>query len=236
MLTLKQAQSALAQLAARSPLDAQLQGIVRAIQRGFATVGWNIRLGRHCRSDDLLRLFANGDINDSLLDTMVNLLSRQLDETLQANTIILNTDTPLIMSLDHLWTNYTSEPQLAAIRALAHKIKTYNTQRIIFPLNVGGVHWAAVEVDLTRRTIRHGDSLDWPLPGEWIARIRRWLRHIVPDEFSVGPPIPVPAQDDTFSCAIITLNTILRLVSDAAPWNVQERDLRRLEWVVSWHA
>jgi hypothetical protein len=207
---------------------------VDAVDTFFASVGWNSRLGRLCRTGDLLRLFAKEDINDSLLDTMVDLLASQMEgEQPEAKTVVLNTDISLVMQIDRLWTAYNTEPQLANIRAIGAQISEDGTKRIVFPVNVRGIHWAVIEISLSARTIRYGDSLGWSLPEEWAERVRRWLRHIAPGEFEVGKPIPVPAQGDGYSCAIIAMNTMLRLVqTEAEPWHMQEREERRWEWII----
>jgi hypothetical protein len=221
------------QLASERSQSADDRVLVNGLDHFFHVVGWDVRIGGLCTTSDLLQLFEDGFICDRLLDSVTNLLVSQIESARTATEVaIVDTNLPLVLSMDELWVSYKTERQLTALRILTDRIHTDGLERIIFPANVNDNHWAMFEINIAERMIRYGDSLGMPAPAFYVSRIQRWMRHVTTDKFVVGPPLDVPLQADSWSCAIVSFNTILRCISNVARWTSTRKDLLRLEWVL----
>jgi hypothetical protein len=155
----------------RHTWPARYAHVVRGLERFFETVAWNTSLGGLCAVQDLLLLFEDGNINDRLLDTVTNLLTSDMERCLSTRVFVADTNLPLVLSRDELWSSFATENQLKAVRNLTDRVLANEVQRIIFPVNVDRVHWAVFEVDIAGRCIRYGDSLGWPVWHRYCTNI-----------------------------------------------------------------
>jgi hypothetical protein len=93
------------------------QVLVDGLGQFFQVVGWDARIGGLCTTSDLLQLFENGFISDRLLDTVTNLVASLVESTQVATKVaVADTNIPLVLLMDDLWTSYATKRQLTAVR------------------------------------------------------------------------------------------------------------------------
>jgi hypothetical protein len=81
-------------------------------------------------------------------------------------------------------------------------------ERIIAPVNIGGVHWTVFFIDGPGKWIKYGDSLEWAWPFQDVERIQKWLRHHGFQSFQKAGSLPHGVQADSYSCVIAMVNII----------------------------
>ncbi len=72
---------------------------------------------------------------------------------------------------------------------------------------IWGNHWIALVVDTAEAKIRYSDSFDSPLPTEIIDILYWWLTRHGFDKFEIFP-LPFTRQRDSFSCGILSIDSI----------------------------
>jgi Ulp1 protease family, C-terminal catalytic domain len=89
----------------------------------------------------------------------------------------------------------------------------------VFAILALGQHWGAICVDLTKRTIQFGDSLNQHFPSDALRAIKRWLelsgKDITTGKWNFSyDKLDVPQQPLTSgSCAINAANAIERMLN-----------------------
>ncbi|KDQ60480.1 hypothetical protein JAAARDRAFT_712510 [Jaapia argillacea MUCL 33604] len=72
---------------------------------------------------------------------------------------------------------------------------------------VGGNHWVAVVVEVTKRNVLYGDSFGAPPDSTIVAALMWWLAQHVSGEFSLSE-LGVAKQRDSFSCGLLAFNAL----------------------------
>lgn len=68
-------------------------------------------------------------------------------------------------------------------------------------------------------------------PTKFVSNLQLWLKSAFSKKFkSRGNTLPHALQDDSFSCGIITLNTLEHAISNRPLWNAQRAVDERLRW------
>lgn len=82
-------------------------------------------------------------------------------------------------------------------------------------------------------TLPPGDSLDkyFRVPGSFEKLLCKWLKHAFGRSFkSLGNCVPHATQEDSHSCAFVTVNTIDHCVSGVPVWEPKHAARDRVHW------
>ncbi|KAG1745466.1 uncharacterized protein EDB91DRAFT_1220390 [Suillus paluster] len=155
---------------------------------------------------ELLPLLADTMVNGRVLDALIAAINDRVDE--HNDTAVETLDFSNLLFLgDTRWSKYHFDKAFTRLHYLGDSLHDGTIQRVIFPVNVANVHWAIVSVDASTRMILYGDSLGWSMPSSYVDAIRRWLKNHGFAPFGKGS-LSHGEQTDSFSCAIVALNTI----------------------------
>ncbi|KAI0301414.1 hypothetical protein BC826DRAFT_1102007 [Russula brevipes] len=91
-------------------------------------------------------------------------------------------------------------------------------------------HWACLLVDSQAGTICWGDSLGRAIPSGYEARLKAWLEFFVPQlRFLPLQRLPCAHQTDSYSCGIISVNTLKHHLFGDTLWTESRREILRIE-------
>jgi hypothetical protein len=176
------------------------------------------RRDRHV--DDIFDLLSNNELNSGQINDLLELIERRLPDTPDGQTmqylvapselsvLILNSHE------DHLEPSYRKQPiQQLVEEQLVQRHRSAVASIAWVPV-CGRGHWIAYIVDPISSTIFYGDSLGQRIPANlrdalqwWLRGLRERMREPVrPPSFK---PILVTGQEDSFSCGILSTNSLL---------------------------
>ncbi|KAG2153499.1 uncharacterized protein EDB93DRAFT_1248765 [Suillus bovinus] len=186
----------------RLPWDVPLKGV--GTQTDLSTSG--LRL-----------LLASGPIGGRLMDTMIAVVVERMQASQNADLRTICVESLVLMDALHL-----GEKQ-------AWRYVKGRLQRVLFPVNICDIHWAAIEVNVINRTISYADSLGWDWPSHDIDTIHHWLGHHGLSGFSNTSALQCGQQLDSFLCGIAAINTIKHAVFRDPLFNNNEAFSLRME-------
>lgn len=202
------------------PLHHPFSGLANSIPEFLHRSPWAGKLvigTRQIPTLELAELFASHGISDTLVDSVMHLIQRRVDQSSSEKRRILVLDLTVSWAL-HLpvaqWKNYESEDKFQAIRQTGSRIKDEGIKVVFFPFFVRNNHWVVFEIDFEQKSISYADSCQLPVARNHISAVRRWLALMQFKKFSYKL-LPTAIQDDAHSCGVIVWNTIeARIFSD----------------------
>jgi hypothetical protein len=91
-------------------------------------------------------------------------------------------------------------------------------------------HWACLFIDSRARTICWGDSTGRDVPDGFEARLRAWLAIFLPDkQFLPLRHLSCARQTDSYSCGIISVNTLKHHIFGDDLWTTSRREVFRIQ-------
>ena len=91
-------------------------------------------------------------------------------------------------------------------------------------------HWACLLIDSQARTIHWGDSAGRAMPTGGEDRLRVWLSHFLPHtQFQPLQNLSCAHQPDSYSCGIISVNTLKHHLFGDDLWTSPRREVLRVE-------
>ncbi|KAF8167513.1 hypothetical protein B0H34DRAFT_854442 [Crassisporium funariophilum] len=131
-------------------------------------------------------------------------------------------------------------PFSARQKTLLHKyellVKEDGLQKLYFPVHVTENHWIVGMVNFKKKSIAFADSLyalnkSSGAPTKFITALQTWLKYAFGKQFkSFGNSLDHVVQDDTYSCGIITANTIEHAVLNRPLCHSKCATEERLKW------
>jgi Ulp1 protease family, C-terminal catalytic domain len=208
--------------------------IARDALQTFESLGWDVPLhgfAAGMQSLHLAEFLASNVVKGRFVDAMIASISERVNCVPDLRKSVLIEDLTFSETLrlePTRWANYDTDRSFSRLRAIGDKLYSKAATRIVFPVNISGVHWAAFSVDTSSRKIQYGDSLDWNLPASDIDLIQRWLRKHGFEPFQKAC-LPHGIQDDEYSCAIAMINTIRHHLFGDTLFNDAKKDELRIQ-------
>ncbi|KAF8809165.1 hypothetical protein BYT27DRAFT_7210458 [Phlegmacium glaucopus] len=150
-----------------------------------------------------------------------------------------------VASLSFTWELRSMENQLALpiserCKTLLYKyelrVKEDGLQKLYFPIHVGENHWVVGMINFKKKSIAFADSLlsmkKGPgAPIKFITSLQTWLKASFGKRFrSFGNSLEHIVQNDSYSCGIITTNTIAHAILDHPLCNNRHPAEERIKW------
>lgn len=167
--------------------------------------------GQVASSSGFAILLSNDWLNSDTLECMLDVVRSDMPN-----------DSTTCVATSWLGQAIQKSPSGRTATVWGEKLEAYD--RILFPMNVEGLHWIAVEVDVSKSLISFGDSLPSitrPYLPNLIQAIKTWLRPFYPGtSWRVSlTGLNVAVQKDDSSCGITAINAIHRIAyAPTLPW------------------
>lgn len=197
---------------------------LRRLERTPLTANLLHSFGNSHPEDPLASLapLVTGDwLSDTVIDSRACLVARRInslqypssDDSSRTNVLFL--DCTFGVSLDSILSNDPSR----FLRKTRELLRDSPPRYIVSVYNKHGVHWAAVAIDVDRRTIFEGDSLDFPpmpLLREKIAAL--FSLTDVPDYAWFERKLPISRQPPgSGDCGLYAMNAIEHFLDSSIP-------------------
>jgi len=106
----------------------------------------------------------DGRVLDTLIASVVHCMQASDDGDLRLVSIEPLTFADILRLGEERWKNYKTDKAFSHLRVLGSALHEGTLQRVLFPINIDNVHWAAIEVNTINRSISYADSLNWSPP------------------------------------------------------------------------
>ncbi|KAH7904197.1 hypothetical protein BJ138DRAFT_1107029, partial [Hygrophoropsis aurantiaca] len=203
----------------------------------FAALPWDADMGGNCTTLEFTRFLGTAWISDELEDMMMTHLIERARRGLTATISVLVGGVAISEAVKRgaLRMNYTKRGSPLLYRYEV-QIISLGIRKLYFPLHVNGNHWIAIGIDFQEKAVSYGDSLighSCP-PNEFIQMLISWLEPTFGGPFTtLGDALKHGEQKDSFSCGIVTANTIAHAVFADKLWSPDNRDQERVDWFVA---
>ena len=222
----------------------------------LTSLKWDTSL-KYCREAtttyQLTRFLGTRWLSDDNINMMVEELQDELAGCLDVNVADLNFTTALQDVKARLALPLEKRKKTLLGQYEPH-IKNGTLQRLYFPLYVNKNHWVAVEIDFKKQTFSFGNlclrflkvqssqilSLGNSLeevgqgigvPTKYIKSLQIWFKSLYGKSFkNRGNSLAHAVQNDSFSCGVITMNTIAHAIFQQPLWTPNDALEHRLKW------
>ena len=181
---------------------------------------------------DLAAFLSDDWLNDEMLNAGIDFITRHLENQSRARAVNVLFVDALHSARSRHKTYTRRNPQ-----TLDQLIIDGSVDTLYLPLHVNGNHWTLLLLDLVNRQYAYGDSLNHSatVSPNVLDILVWWLDVIQLDrsksKFTLSPQsLPIPRQNDGFSCGIIVLSTIASELLGFSPWTQGDHACQRMEW------
>jgi hypothetical protein len=191
-----------------------LSSLVHDALKSFETVGWNTPLpapASFLSSLELSVFLSTRLVHGHVIDAMMASIADRVRLTPNLRGRISVESLTFLDTLrfdDDRWKQYNYHRSFTHTRNLGDRLFEGSLERIIAPVNIGGLHWTVFFIDGPGKWIKYGDSLEWAWPFQDVERIQKWLRLHGFQSFRKAGDLPHGVQADSYSCAIAMVNII----------------------------
>lgn len=196
-----------------------------------APIPWALPWKGGVETNSLACLLGTEWVNDSTVGAMLAVIQNDLDlfqPERKAQVLPIHFARHLFAS-DSAFFNSYSQKRAPYEYHIGEKLANGEWSVLYYVLHVSGSHWIAVSLDIPSKRILYGDSLNWKFPDDHREGIQLWLSKHGLGPFQVGI-LPHASQDDSFSCGIVSANTIEHSLLSKPLWTAKEKDSIRIEW------
>ena len=136
----------------------------------FAHLGWNAPMASpatHLHTLDLASFLSTNMVHGTIIDAMIYQLVDhvRLIPALRGKVFVANLAFSDVLRLDSArWAKYDTDSSFSLLQRLGTSLSNGPLRRVIFPINIEGLHWAVFLIDGPAQNIYYGDSLDWTWP------------------------------------------------------------------------
>ncbi len=220
-------------------INSEIQMDLTRFGSNLNSLGWGIWLGgfaTECTllSVDIADMLGRNWVNDHQIDALYLGLRLRVVQDAADNPSLQGIEVGTLLLFHTLqsreWGMYNkdSRPPLRSLWKLAEDLPTGRIKELYFPIHVNNNHYQAVCVDTKLRRVSFGCGLGWDMPKSNKTSLTQWLQN---HEFS-DPTIydlRAPRQDDSYSCAWVSLATHEHYIFGSQPWSPQHKDVFRLK-------
>ncbi|KAJ7292486.1 hypothetical protein C8J57DRAFT_1456964 [Mycena rebaudengoi] len=205
--------------------DVETTGAVNGALEMLRTLGWNKPLNYlrgNVTTMDLAELLATVWLRTDHIDIMMEEIAAQVesDPKLSDKVVVASLSFEYDIKATGKGKSYPKKSS-GLLRSYEEEIKEKNKEWLIFPANFGNKHWVAGIIDFKKKIFGFGDSLPnyFDPPKKLLNGIKLWLRHRFSKDFQYVPDALKHAeQNDGFSCAFLTKNTIEHKIFQTGLW------------------
>ncbi|KIJ59916.1 hypothetical protein HYDPIDRAFT_32656 [Hydnomerulius pinastri MD-312] len=201
----------------------------------LSVLPWKADVGYGTTTLVFAQLLGTQWLSDDVMDQMMDNLASQVCSVASTAKALVGSS-KLAMVLELVAPSWDFSAKNARILSQYEvQITGFGYRWLYFPAHVHGNHWIAVMVDFHEKTIRYGDSLEGssPPPKTLVQMLKRWLDARFGGQFRLlNEQMAHGMQTDTFSCGIVTANTIAHAIFGEALWQPSSRSMARASWFI----
>ncbi|KAF4621774.1 hypothetical protein D9613_012142 [Agrocybe pediades] len=206
----------------------------------LSRMGWDNKMhycNRTVSTLLLAKLLGTAWLNDEVIDTMIQQIHTEIDlmpekDKPQPTIQITNLSFPAAIR------NWSPAIHQSSKSGILHKFekaaKDKTLEQLYYPVHVNGTHWIAGMVDFNEATpcdSLYDNGKGSGIPAKLIEFLQGWLKQAFGKRFkNQGNILPHAVQNDSFSCPIITVNTITHAVLNEPLWSAEDAKEARLKW------
>src|ERR1700676_3669871 len=117
-------------------------------------------------------------VKGRFVDAMMASINLQIQWTNHLRGLITVEDLSISHALRYdaaRWEKYNFDSGFCTLCRVGDALCNGTQGRVIFPMNIEGIHWTLFKVNGIDRQIHYGDTLEWTWPFEDVERIQHWL-------------------------------------------------------------
>ncbi|KAF8797488.1 hypothetical protein BYT27DRAFT_7237241 [Phlegmacium glaucopus] len=196
---------------------------------------WDAKM-KYCNqqtlTSQLSRFLGTFWLSDDHIQMMIEELNCDLNTKPQLSKTITIASVYFSVSINNVQNNINLPSQSRMKTMLGGyetRVKQGGLEKLYFPLNVNGNHWIAGLVDFKKRIVVFGGGA----PAKFLKKLQIWFKFAFGKSFkNYGNYLPHAVQDDSYSCSIITSNTITHSVFKSVLWNQGLAVNERMRWFI----